>query len=129
MTPDPDGAAVSWDPAALNRLRAQLGDRDGSMMAEIVTLYLAQGPDLLDQLEVAAASSDERYLRSAAHSLKGSTATVGGMQLVVWCEQLEQGQSSRPLESVRAARREFDLLAGHLDQYLSGTAQPQGRRR
>jgi HPt (histidine-containing phosphotransfer) domain-containing protein len=118
-----------FQPDRIETLRDQLGDEDGVLVREIIQLYLVQAWDLLAQMEVAAQHSDEYQLRGLAHSLKGSTATVGGSRLAAVCDHLEHA-SSAELASPdvwRPAQREFELLAaelGHSYPLLAGLVRP-----
>jgi HPt (histidine-containing phosphotransfer) domain-containing protein len=107
-----------WQPEVIERLRSQLGDQDGVMIREIIQLYLVQAWDLLAQMEVAAQNGDEKSLRALAHSLKGSSATVGGGRLAGVCDRIEHG-SSAELGSAgiwRTAQQEFELLGTELER-------------
>ena len=118
-----------FQPDRIETLRDQLGDEDGVLVREIIQLYLVQAWDLLAQMEVAAQHSDEYQLRGLAHSLKGSTATVGGSRLAAVCDHLEHA-SSAELASPDVwlpAQREFELLAaelGHSYPLLAGLVRP-----
>jgi HPt (histidine-containing phosphotransfer) domain-containing protein len=113
----------------LDKLRSLLGDEDGVMVREIIQLYLVQAWDLLGQMEVAARNCDEGQLRALAHSLKGSTATVGGCRLAAVCDRIEHGSStdlSSP-ELRQDAQREFELLGTELERHyplLAGLVRP-----
>ena len=102
-----------WQPRTLDQLRLELGDDDGTMIAEIIALYLAQGRVLVRQLAAAAGAHDEAQLRELAHSLKGSTLAVGGTKLAGLCQGLEVGaQSAFPMAvTLEAVHDEFDRLA------------------
>ena len=118
-----------FKPEMMERLRDQLGDEDGVLVREIIQLYLVQAWDLLAQMEVAAQHSDEYQLRGLAHSLKGSTATVGGGRLAAVCDHLEHASSAELAspEVWLTAQREFELLAaelGHRYPLLAGLVRP-----
>ena len=118
-----------FQPDRIERLRDQLGDEDGVLVREIIHLYLVQAWDLLAQMEVAAQHSDEYQLRGLAHSLKGSTATVGGGRLAAVCDRIEHASSAELAspEVWRSAQREFELLATELElryPLLAGLVRP-----
>ena len=102
---------VVWRREVIATLREHLGDDDGSLVDEIFQLYLVQARDLLAQMEDAATRLDEDLLRALAHSLKGSTATVGGDQLAAVCQRLESEGCSERHQVLQSARQEFELLA------------------
>jgi HPt (histidine-containing phosphotransfer) domain-containing protein len=120
-----------WQPEVLEKLRDQLGDDDGVMALEVIKVYLVQARELLAQIEVAARESDEYQLRGLAHSLKGSSATVGASRLAAVCERIEHASSAElasPEISVRVAQ-EFQLLSAELERYrpLRGVGAPGWR--
>lgn len=110
------------EPAVLQTLGEQLGDADGTMLDQIVAVYLAQGRTLVHRLRAAAEASDEFALREAAHSLRGSTLAVGGARLAAVCERIEV--TDRLVEAQDAARsvpQEFQALADQLAGRASST--------
>jgi HPt (histidine-containing phosphotransfer) domain-containing protein len=111
-----------WQPGVIDQLRLELGDDDGSMIAEIISLYLDQGRDLIEQLTAASDADNEGQLRSLAHSLKGSTLAVGGTRLAELCQGLEAGVFVTPPMAPRldAVYEEFDRLAASLSAPVSG---------
>jgi CheY-like chemotaxis protein len=72
-SPDLASHAVFDEVAALRRTG---GDR--RLLKQLVALYRADAPETLAQIEKAVAARDAEALRVAAHTLKGSVATVGG---------------------------------------------------
>ena len=68
-----DSHAVFEEAAALRRTG---GDRQ--LLKQLVKLYRADAPVTVQQIAKAVADRDPEALRAAAHSLKGSVATVGG---------------------------------------------------
>ena len=106
-----------WRPEVLSRLGEQLGDDAGVMLGEIVQLYLRQSRETLHQMEAAAVVGEADQLRSLAHCLKGSTATVGGARLAAVCQDIELGRQQGPElpELVWVVRQEFDVLATLLE--------------
>jgi HPt (histidine-containing phosphotransfer) domain-containing protein len=117
-----------WQPDAMETLRDQLGDEDGILVREIIQLYLVQARDLLAQMEVAARQADDYQLRGLAHSLKESTATVGGGRLAAACDQIEHASPAElgSPEVWPCVQREFELLAAELERYrpLRGAGSP-----
>ena len=105
-----------WQPQILDQLRRELGDQDGSMIAEIIALYVAQARELLGKLTAAAGVNDETQLRELAHSLKGSSLTVGGTRLAGLCQGLESGtySDSSIATTLETVHEEFDRLVGSL---------------
>ena len=109
-----------WQPEVIEQLRRQLGDEDGTMVREIIQLYLVQGWTLLCQMEVAGRNLDEHQLRGLAHSLRGSSATVGGGRLAAACDQIEHASPTEITspELWQRAQQEFHLLTAELERHF-----------
>lgn len=126
MSAEPGVAAPGWTPDVLAGLRAELGDTDGSFVAELVRIYLADTPPRLHALVEAAATGDTAAVREAAHAVKGSTLAMGGTALAARCAELERDGRPGPdlLVAVVGLASEFDALAADLRGHLAGLAGP-----
>jgi CheY-like chemotaxis protein/HPt (histidine-containing phosphotransfer) domain-containing protein len=78
---------VDWD--VLARLQADLGD-DGTIVIEVIEMFLADTPQQLDRMRQALASTAAHDLRHAAHTLKSTSASVGALALAACCRELEE---------------------------------------
>ena len=87
-TPLPASTQPMMKDSVLGELRELLG---ASGVAQIVSMYLADAPRLLAQLERAALDNDLATLRSVAHTLKSSSANMGAMALSDAARTLEHG--------------------------------------
>ncbi len=116
-----------WDPAVLQELRLGLGD-DGAMVRQLVELYLTKTPALVDALVAAVAAGDDAGVRATAHSLKGSTLTIGGRKVGALCGELMTESSDRfdLLSMVDRVQLGFAALSAELNAYLR---QPTARGR
>ena len=65
-----------------------IGEPD--LVVELIDLYLKDGPERIQKIKTAAARADATGLRQAAHTLKGSSASLGFHQISEICEQLER---------------------------------------
>jgi HPt (histidine-containing phosphotransfer) domain-containing protein len=59
------------------------------LIVELIDLYLADTPHRLAAMRAAVAVADELTLKRAAHSLKGSSASLGARQVATLCARLE----------------------------------------
>src|SRR5690242_1322670 len=73
---------------AIDSIR-ELGGDSPDLLTQIVRMYFDTAPALIAQLKAALASCDVQGIRSAAHSLKSSSANLGAMQLSQLCGRLE----------------------------------------
>jgi len=73
---------------AIDAIRELAGDTP-DLLNQIVQMYLETAPALIVKLRAALAASDLTGVRSAAHSLKSSSANLGAVQLAQLCSKLE----------------------------------------
>lgn len=78
------------DGTVLAELRASLGDVAAVILPDLVSTFLTQSTDLLQQVQEAAARGDEDVVRAAAHKLRGGSATFGATALATLCQDLEE---------------------------------------
>src|SRR5438034_175749 len=74
-------------PEALERLRAQAGDR--AFVVELVDTFQRDAPALLETLRGALEDADAQRLRRAAHTLKSNGRVFGATRLAALCQELE----------------------------------------
>jgi HPt (histidine-containing phosphotransfer) domain-containing protein len=60
------------------------------LIVELIDLYLNSAAERIQSIEAAAARADVTVLKQAAHTLKGSSASLGFHQIAEISEQLEQ---------------------------------------
>jgi histidine phosphotransfer protein HptB len=86
------------DAAVLSSLREQLGAED-PVYGRILGLYLRELPGRMEAIGGAVARGDADALRDAAHSLRGSSATLGATLAAGLSEQLESAARTGELAS------------------------------
>jgi HPt (histidine-containing phosphotransfer) domain-containing protein len=59
------------------------------LVVDLIDLYLQDAPVKINAIQRAIERADAESLRQAAHSLKGSSGTLGVCQLASLCEELE----------------------------------------
>jgi len=89
-----------WE--TLEMLRAALGDDAEEELHEIIGLFLAEAPALLETMHQAERRGEVIVLQNAAHVLKSNAATFGAALLTERCETLENALRLRtPLDVPR----------------------------
>ncbi len=83
-----DGRTTLLDQAALDNIRAI--DDDGSVLDEVLQMYLDEAPLQLAALQAAAAGNDLPTLASTAHAMKSASFNVGAKALGELCKRLEK---------------------------------------
>ena len=87
------GAGADIDPvdmAALAAFGELQEDGEPDLIVELIDLYLQEAPLRIEAIQRAAADADRLSLKDAAHSLKGSSGTLGVRPLAALCEKLER---------------------------------------
>ncbi len=115
----PSGAL---DPHVLDSLREALDDVSGEFITSLATVYQSQAVELMDELGDAAQNADSSRVSSAAHSLKGSSANVGGNRLADMCAELEYWGDKPPeglAPRVEMIRSELDALLLELSAFVA----------
>jgi HPt (histidine-containing phosphotransfer) domain-containing protein len=115
------GKAVASTPGnhppieAIFNLRAALSHMGGDrrLLKEIVGLFRSDYPASLRNIEQAVGRRDAEALRSAAHKLKGSIATLGAVAGCRAAAELEQIGASNDLSEAHTA---YLHLRAHIDR-------------
>ncbi|MFY9222969.1 MAG: Hpt domain-containing protein [Blastocatellia bacterium] len=80
----------SIDYATLNSLKQYLDENQSTeLFVEIVSIYLTETQERLDQLEQAIKGLDAKEIMLVAHNLKGISSTLGVVKLASFCIELE----------------------------------------
>lgn len=115
--PDDKGAQ---DPILSDDRWTELhNELDAELVQELVVLFLAEVPPLLAQLREAVKENNLKEVRSVAHQLKGSCATMGVARMAALCRDIENCATSELTESlsslVEQLAVEFDSAQGALE--------------
>lgn len=119
------GADRAVDKATLSSLREQLAGPD-PVFERILGLYLRELPGRMTAIRSAVEQGDAQALRDAAHSLRGSSATLGATLAAELSEALESGAVAGDLAPApellerleEAARLTTAAFEAELDQPL-----------
>jgi CheY-like chemotaxis protein/HPt (histidine-containing phosphotransfer) domain-containing protein len=111
-----DGAVV--DPEALSQLRAALRDPDGSILAELIQVFLGQGAQTLSGLGAAVRGGDVAGVKRLAHLLVGSCSNFGCGRLTTLCRSLEDAGERGDLAAVGPLAVAVDEEFGRVEREL-----------
>ena len=115
--------AARLDPGTLHALTASVGE-DRAFVADVIGVFLADAPGLLDQMAGAARDGDAALLRRLAHGLKSNAASLGAMRMAGLLRDLEgraaAGAASTEAELVACCREELDAVAPLLAAHAGG---------
>ena len=110
-----------FEPSQLELLKGYQDENGEDLRKSLVKVYFETSPGLIAELERSFGKNDEAF-RHAAHTLKSSTAAVGGKKLASLFEALETAGISTTdgpgrLEQIQ---KNYDELRKNLEQYLKG---------
>jgi CheY-like chemotaxis protein len=118
----PENAAEA--PVDLERLQ-EFSDGNPDSLRELVTLYLNQTTEQLEQLEAAVKAESAAEVRRVAHSCAGASATCGMRGLVPLLRELERqgmtGTLVNAAELSQKANLEFQRIRAFLELHSSQT--------
>ena len=96
------------------RVRSLL-DLGPGLVERLVDAFARTTPPLLDELREAVAGGDEEAARRAAHKLRGSSETVGGLRLAALARRVEVGEDAAgAVAELESAYRETLAALGRL---------------
>ncbi|MDH7475745.1 MAG: response regulator, partial [Anaerolineae bacterium] len=98
------------DEEVLETFRTTMGEVAG----ELIALYLEDGEALLAELRAGVAEENARTVQRVAHTLKGSSATLGAMKLSDLCKEVEEmgqaGTLAGAAEKVAQVEAEYEKV-------------------
>jgi len=104
-----------------------VGATTAEMLTTLIDLYVEEGSKLLQQLQQAAVQGDHDQIGHGTHTLKSSSASLGGTRLADLCQQLEHrianGDTSQLQEWVAQIQTAYDQFVAALRQYAQDLAQ------
>ena len=119
---NPAEAPPEEAPVDMSRL-LDFTDGDPVNLRELVTLYLDQTSQQLEQLEAAVRADAAQEVRRLAHSCAGASATCGIRRLVPLLRELErqgfEGKLINAKQLSRQASEEFERIRLFLEAYLA----------
>jgi len=95
----------------LNELAEMFGDGGGAIVADIISTYLDEAPDLIGRLRVAITNADADGVREAAHALKSSSANVGVLQISAWAKHMESAGRDGDLATIATVGTQLDTVS------------------
>jgi HPt (histidine-containing phosphotransfer) domain-containing protein len=119
------GEKMSVDPTALEPYREVMGEEADAFIAEIIGMFMANAPKLIEQMQQNIAINDNMTFIRNAHTLKSNSATVGAMALSKLLASLEQRGEQADLQSLAGllneARAELELVIAVFKKFLYRT--------
>ena len=94
----PPPSTMLLDQGALDQIRRLQKEGKPDVLAKVIGLYLEDSPQLLENLREAVAEGNAAAIRTAAHTLKSSSANLGAKSLAELCKNLEAQGKAATLE-------------------------------
>ena len=88
-------------------------DDEPDLIVELIDLYLEDAPRQMTIMQKGIAEADERTLKRAAHSLKGSSANLGIRRMAALCAEIEKADCN---DSFQAAKPLFARMQGESER-------------
>ena len=114
-------AAIDW--AILNELRALQAEGEPDFAQEMIGLYLENAPQLLAAIKQAIAESNPTQLQRSAHTLKGSSASLGAQRVSTASFELEKlgraGTVANAAALVTVLEQELDRVGAAFQAHLT----------
>ena len=111
------------DFSILEQFCELLGDDGKAEACELINLYLEDAPIHIEVMKKSLITQDTEAFRRAAHTLKSSSANVGGLDLQTLCQTMETAAvngSIDPLkESLDLAEAQFNQVKAELQQWAT----------
>ena len=86
------------------------------MLAKVLTLYLTDSQQLVDQVHKGVADGEARLVNDAAHSLKSRSTVLGAVSLSDLCHQIETISRRGPLTEAAPLLDPLDTAFAHACQ-------------
>ena len=122
-SPEPAGVQTpTLDPSPLAAIETL--PNGAASLTKMLSRYLDSIPTLMDQLHQALDRNDHAAIRLAAHSLKGSSATVGAQRLAALSQEIESwanSPQSAPPPSLAPLESEWSAVRTALRSRLDAT--------
>jgi CheY-like chemotaxis protein len=114
--PTTPAATSVLDAATLAAMRAL--DDDGSVLAEVMQMYLDEAPQHEARLVAALAAGDLVAAGAVAHALKSASFNVGAKALGELCKRIERSCKAGETKAARDAESAFRTLLGGVQAAL-----------
>jgi CheY-like chemotaxis protein len=98
--PAPADTEGALDAKALTAIR-EIDDAEGSVLAEVIGIFLDEAPQHLEALRAALRKQDGSELARAAHAFKSASGNVGAARVAKLCREIEHtGRSGKVSDAV-----------------------------
>ncbi len=93
-------------------------DGDPELLVDLIQMFLEDGPAKVEAVSTGLASGNFDMAERAAHSLKGSSGSLGAKLVQAICGQIEETTHMRELEASRLLAPKLELSYAAAEQAL-----------
>lgn len=104
------------DRTMIDELKELNGDDE--LLTSLVEMFVRDGSERISELEAASRAGDLAAATEAAHALKGSSRTLGAVEVGHLCEQIESRASPPAAAEVAELRTAFERACGTLNELV-----------
>ena len=122
LKPAPDAEPAAARPVLADEL-AEMQEMFGADFAALANLFRTDSPQRLAALRTAATSRDAAQVARVAHSLSGSSASIGATGLSMLCKELETLAKAGRLQHVESSLRTVEMEYARVEARLRSMVQ------
>ena len=105
---------INWN------LLHEISDNDQDFEREIISIYVHMMPAIVNQLIQAIQLRNHVTANRLAHTLKGSSRSIGANQFGDICDEIEQlSSANQPISNIERLRQQFDELIADCEKFLN----------
>jgi PAS domain S-box-containing protein len=108
VVPQSEPSDSTLDIAVLDNIRRLQRPGAPNLLHKVVSIFLADGPELLQTMRGSIGTGDDTALLRAVHKLKSSSANLGAVKLAELCKALEAQAQAGQLGETESSMAQID---------------------
>jgi len=113
------------DVKALDVIREQQRDGHSDLLQKMITFYIEDSPPLLETLREAVRCRNAKMIFQTAHSLKSSSAYLGGRNVVTLCQQLEAMSRVENIDKAKETLEKIEIAYVRFCEAITAIYEPE----
>jgi histidine phosphotransfer protein HptB len=114
-----------YEASLQQRLTELQNETDAEFVCELIDIFMAELPKMLQAIRDAISKKDFVALQSTAHAFKGSSLNLGAKRMGELCLELElQGRAAEllpPITKIEELQKEFETLSISFAEFKKNT--------
>jgi CheY-like chemotaxis protein len=106
-------------PINMDLLKETIGPDAGEMLAQMLPLFFEEAQALIAALKEAIKAGDLQELKKAAHTLKGSSASLGLISLATISRTLEEMVRQKRMDEAAQKLKQLEIEYGRVEKVLT----------